>query len=512
MRRFSRLTALAVIFLGSAHTMAFEFYQPLKPPRRCQIVSPGGQRHQTPENTAPAIEHAIRDLLEWIQLDVRRTGDGEHVILRDSELNRVSEGAGLVQSQTLQQLRALDAGSKFAERFAKTRILTLAEALALAKDRINLSLLCHDVDPTALVEQIRAAAMQRQVAVGGDPSLRKQFDQLAHGEIALLSNWQSAPATGNLPDSSRLAIVRVAAADLTADLCAKLHAQGLQIQVQLLPDHDRPEVWQRALDFHADRVETDLPEEFIAFEFADRKIPRPVQMALHRGASRYAPENTLPALEKALRLNADWVEIDVRNSAEGRLFVLHDATVDRRTNGVGPIAQKSAHELEQLDAGSWFARDFAGVRLIELDAALKCLSGRSGCYFDAKAITPQQLVDAIDRHDGWQSTVVFQGPGFLAQVSRLNSKVLIMPPLLRAEDVDRLTTKWKPYAVDAKWDALSPDLIVRCHSAGIKVFSDAIGSTDHFEQHLEKIGWGIDCIQTDHPLHVIRAMELHSAR
>jgi len=62
---------------------------------------------------------------------------------------------------------------------------------------------------------------------------------------------------------------------------------------------------------------------------------RPVRFSLHRGASRYAPENTVPAFEKAIRLGADFVEFDVRTTSDGKFYLLHDSALDGKTNGKG---------------------------------------------------------------------------------------------------------------------------------------------------------------------------------
>jgi len=68
----------------------------------------------------------------------------------------------------------------------------------------------------------------------------------------------------------------------------------------------------------------------------------------------------------------------------------------------------------------------------------------------------------------------------------------------------------KPFGVDARWSALSRELIARCHEAGIQVFSDALGLNENVEQYARAIDWGIDVIQTDYPLRVLRAIELHN--
>lgn len=81
----------------------------------------------------------------------------------------------------------------------------------------------------------------------------------------------------------------------------------------------------------------------------------------HRGAAGLAPENTMPSFREAVeRWAVDMVELDVRASADGRCVVIHDATVDRTTDGTGPVAEMTLAELQQLDAGYRFRDADAG--------------------------------------------------------------------------------------------------------------------------------------------------------
>ena len=93
-----------------------------------------GAMRQAPENTAPALELSIADTVEWVAVDVRLTADGRHVLFHDDQLGDKTNGAGRVRDRTAAELRALDAGTKFAPRFANLRILTLTEGLELARD------------------------------------------------------------------------------------------------------------------------------------------------------------------------------------------------------------------------------------------------------------------------------------------------------------------------------------------------------------------------------------------
>ena len=83
----------------------------------------------------------------------------------------------------------------------------------------------------------------------------------------------------------------------------------------------------------------------------------------HRGANRIAPENTIPAFQKALEFNVDGFENDVHLTKDGVLVVCHDDSVDRTSNGTGLICEMSFDELRALDFGSWFSPEFAGTKL-----------------------------------------------------------------------------------------------------------------------------------------------------
>lgn len=94
----------------------------------------------------------------------------------------------------------------------------------------------------------------------------------------------------------------------------------------------------------------------------------------HRGARGSAPENTLVSMRKAAELGAPWVEFDVKLSADGRAILMHDDTLERTTNGRGPVAGASWEQIRQLDAGAWFAAAFAGERVPDLAQTIAVLA------------------------------------------------------------------------------------------------------------------------------------------
>ncbi len=115
----------------------------------------------------------------------------------------------------------------------------------------------------------------------------------------------------------------------------------------------------------------------------------------HRGANHFAPENTFAAADLALQHGADYIELDVRESADGVLYVHHDETLDRTTNGTGPIGHASSAEIGALDAGSWFGEGFKGAVVPRLDAYLEHLRGRAGVYIELKYCDPAKVVALV---------------------------------------------------------------------------------------------------------------------
>ena len=90
------------------------------------------------------------------------------------------------------------------------------------------------------------------------------------------------------------------------------------------------------------------------------------QVIAHRGASRYAPENTMAAFCKAHELGCFYIECDIAFSKDGVPFIFHDNYLIRTTNGKGKVSQLTWQVMNSLDAGSWFSHDYAGEKLVSL--------------------------------------------------------------------------------------------------------------------------------------------------
>jgi glycerophosphoryl diester phosphodiesterase len=121
----------------------------------------------------------------------------------------------------------------------------------------------------------------------------------------------------------------------------------------------------------------------------------------HRGASSYAPENTFAAFDLALRMGVSHIELDVHSTRDGHIVVIHDETVDRTTNGHGPVMSHSLAALTALDAGAWFEGRFAGERIPRLADVLERYKGRAHIHTEIKGHgdhLSERTVDLVRRH------------------------------------------------------------------------------------------------------------------
>ena len=125
------------------------------------------------------------------------------------------------------------------------------------------------------------------------------------------------------------------------------------------------------------------------------RLPAGIAALGHRGGSFCcAPDNTLAAVRRAILHRVPVIEIDTRLSADGVAVLVHDALVDRTTNGTGAVASMTVAQLKQLDAGSWFAPEFTGERIPTVSDVMAEARGKVVLYFDLK-VTGQ--IDAILR-------------------------------------------------------------------------------------------------------------------
>lgn len=134
------------------------------------------------------------------------------------------------------------------------------------------------------------------------------------------------------------------------------------------------------------------------------QIAYETKITAHRGASADYPENTMPAFEAAIDYGADWLEIDVQQTADGVLIVMHDSNLYRTTGVDRDIWEASYDEIKDLDAGSYMGEEFCDVRISTLEEVLELCKGRINLNIELKPTGHEtdlvkQVVDLIYEYE-----------------------------------------------------------------------------------------------------------------
>jgi glycerophosphoryl diester phosphodiesterase len=187
----------------------------------------------------------------------------------------------------------------------------------------------------------------------------------------------------------------------------------------------------------------------------------------HRGAAGHAPENTIQAIEKAIALNADFVELDVRRSLDGHLVIIHDAGVDRTTDGHGAVAELTLAELGRLTIAN-------ELRIPTLREALKTAAGCVGLLLELKA---EGLAEQI-----WTEVRTSSIPGVVIYASFFHAELLRIretdPGAQTMALFEAVPVHPTAFAIDAQathvglaFGCLTAPFVQALHQADLQVFT-----------------------------------------
>jgi len=238
-------------------------------------------------------------------------------------------------------------------------------------------------------------------------------------------------------------------------------------------------------------------------------------LVAHRGGGRLAPENTMVAFCSAVDdWGADMLELDVRLSKDGVVMVIHDETVDRTTDGTGPVAEYTRAELQELDAGYRFedidGRPAFRGQGVTIPALHELLEACPDVWLNIEAKERQvagPLVRLIREHQAQHRVLVaaehernridargYEGPWGASRTDCFLFWLLHRMPggarFTPRVDVFQVPDRWKGYRV------LTPQLIEEAHRRNIPVH---VWTIDDPVDMRRLLSWGVDAIQTDRP-------------
>jgi glycerophosphoryl diester phosphodiesterase len=230
----------------------------------------------------------------------------------------------------------------------------------------------------------------------------------------------------------------------------------------------------------------------------------------HRGFSSIAPENTLIAMVKGCEAKADGCELDVHQTKDGHIVVMHDGDVKRTTDGEGKIAEMTLAEIKKLDAGSWKGPEYKGEPVPTLEEVLKRVKAMNGhVVVEIKAdgiaagvlaaIKAQRMQDHV--------TVISFSEQAVKDVRALDPKMPIgflygsdktpgETPMEKAKWLAEKTRTMGAGIIDIAWNLVTPELVQEFHRQGMMVWAWTVDDPDEMAKLMSM---GVDSITTNKP-------------
>lgn len=230
------------------------------------------------------------------------------------------------------------------------------------------------------------------------------------------------------------------------------------------------------------------------------------EITAHRGSSKTAPENTLEALEAAVEELADLVEIDVQETADGRVVLCHDSTLKRTAGANLKVSDLTYEELLTMDVGSWFSKEYSGARIPTLDQVMDYAKGKVDLNIEIKNLgnaseLPDKVLALVNEHEMQEQCVITS--------TNLNylRRIKEQQPEIRTGYI--LSAAYGDYYSNDAIDFISirssfvtEYVMEKSHEAGKTVHAWTVNTKEELER-LRVLG--IDNVITDYPL---RAREI----
>lgn len=425
------------------NTIAF----PVRRDGRPLCIAHRGASAWAVENTLAAFRTAAELGADMWEIDVQLSCDGVPVVSHDAGLSRIFEGEGVIAELTLAEIRerapdlptleeVIDLATELDQALyveIKARGAgRIAAAMLQAKGFTRAGLGSFDMaEVRDLADDGCPYPLAVLVRLGADP-----FDcaEQAGADIIHLC-WERG---GERPQDL-----------VTRALVAEAEHRGLGI---VLWHEERRPIMRDLLAMPVLGICTNQPELMAGTDSVDLGG---IEIVCHRGANRFAPENTLAAARLSLEQGCHYVEVDVRETADGELVIIHDATLERTTNGSGTVANKTLAELRDLDAGSWFSPVYRGERIPTLTEMIAlCQSYGAKMYIENKCADPQRIVALVEDMGFAGDCFHWSGdPALQAAMRAASSSARIKSSLGAYPDLTALQAHLSPAIVEMRYPA-----------------------------------------------------------
>lgn len=228
------------------------------------------------------------------------------------------------------------------------------------------------------------------------------------------------------------------------------------------------------------------------------------QIVAHRGGGKLAPENTLAAIDVGAQYGHTMIEFDAKLSEDKQVFLLHDDTLDRTSNGWGVAGELSWSKLSQLDAGSWYSREYEGEPLALLsDVAERCGQHQMMANIEIKPTTGKEQETgrdvALAARELWQGQTAPLLSSFSYEA--LEAAMQAVPELPRGLLLDQWHDDWLTLtsalgcvSIHLNHKLLDAERTAQLKAAGLHIL---VYTVNQPARARELLSWGVDAICTD---------------
>lgn len=244
-----------------------------------------------------------------------------------------------------------------------------------------------------------------------------------------------------------------------------------------------------------------------AYNFADRRgvlhmgLGNPLEVTAHRGYSAAYPENTIPAFKGAIQVGADWAELDVQQTADGEVIVMHDSNLKRTTGLDKEVWQVTWDEIKDLDNGSWFDKKYQTVRIPTLEEVLKVCRGKIHLNIEIKPSghdkdLEEQVAKLLKKYH-MRDTCVVSSLKYDSLRKIKEADDSIETAYITSVSYGNFTDLEYADGYSVESTLLSKSFVNKAQKAGKQIYVWTVNS----EERLEKVvGMGIDNVITDDPV------------
>ena len=211
----------------------------------------------------------------------------------------------------------------------------------------------------------------------------------------------------------------------------------------------------------------------------------------HRGAKALEPENTLLSIKRAMEIGVDAVEIDVQLTKDKEVVVIHDSTVDRTTNGKGPVGSYTLEEIKKLDAGK-------GEKIPTLKEVIEFVKDKVGLIIELKEEgTEDKVVGLINKHSLYGGAYVISFWHMaVKRVKEMDSRIKTGVLLVGCPVDACIARSASADALVMNYAFVSKGLVDKAHQEGLKVFIWNIDDRDMLKPYVDM---GVDGIGSNDP-------------